>query len=198
MPKRRGEFYTPKFREIKNEFFDLFSTEPLNVDPQDFEGSGVYALFYVGDHPLYEEVVNCAHEYPVYVGKTSPSYHKTNVDYALQYRIKKHYESVGYVKNLDVADLRHKYLVVHPSMKDIVPALESVLIAKYQPIWNTVMKGFGSTNPSAGRKLHTKSVWDIIHEGRPYAADRPMPKKLNISEIETKIVKHITRHIPKK
>ena len=59
------------------------------------------------------------------------------------------------------------------------------------------MKGFGSTNPSAGRKLHTKSVWDIMHKGRPYAEERPMPKSMNLHEIERKIVQHITRYKPK-
>jgi hypothetical protein len=200
MPIRRGEFYTPKFKEIKNEFFDLFNQQAVHEEPQDFEGSGIYALYYVGDYPLYEELVNYNKQhlaYPVYVGKTSPSYHKTQVDYALQYRIKKHYESVGYVDNLDVADLRHRYLIVHPSMRDLIPALESVLIGKYHPVWNTIMKGFGSTNPSAGRKLHTKSVWDIIHTGRPYAEGRPMKKSMNLPEVERKIVQHITRYLPK-
>lgn len=189
-------FYTDKFKQITKEFFDEFDNTPDWDTPQRVEGSGVYALYYTGDFHLYDEIAKVNQPklcYPVYIGKTSPSFHKTHIDYSLSYRIAKHHESVSYVNNLKVSDLKNKFLIVHPSMYQLIPALESYMINKYHPIWNTIMKGFGSTNISEGRKQHKKPVWDIIHPGRPWAVGRPDPK-VNRKEVEQKIVQHITRY----
>jgi len=37
------------------------------------------------------------------------------------------------------------------------------------PLWNTVIDGFGNHDPGAGRYNQAKSAWDVLHPGRPWA-----------------------------
>lgn len=54
-------------------------------------------------------------------------------------------------------------------MSAIISVVESVLINRYQPIWNTKIDGFGNHDPGKGRYEQAKSEWDKIHPGRAWA-----------------------------
>ena len=68
--------------------------------------------------------------------------------------------------NLAEADFYCRYLVV----EDIwIPLGESLLIAKFAPVWNTTVAGFGNHDPGSGRRNGARPRWDQLHPGRPWA-----------------------------
>lgn len=78
-----------------------------------------------------------------------------------------HVESINLArKNLRSADFSCRYLVVD----DIwVPLGESLLIAKFSPVWNVLVDGFGNHDPGKGRYNGMRPKWDVLHPGRPWA-----------------------------
>jgi hypothetical protein len=52
---------------------------------------------------------------------------------------------------------------------DLIPTLESTLIRQYRPLWNNVVAGFGNHNPGVRRSAQSRSEWDVLHAGRPFA-----------------------------
>jgi hypothetical protein len=93
-------------------------------------------------------------------------------------RLKEHAESVSLVENLNVADFYCRFLVV----EDIwIPLGESLLIAKFTPVWNRMIDGFGNHDPGAGRYAGMRPRWDVLHPGRGWAfkcAERPESAEL--------------------
>ena len=51
-----------------------------------------------------------------------------------------------------------------------IPLAESLLIAKFAPIWNQRLDGFGNHDPGAGRYKGLQPMWDVLHPGRLWAA----------------------------
>ena len=47
------------------------------LPPEPFIGAGIYAIYYIGDFPLYEEIAkknrNDLYHWPIYVGKAVPA-----------------------------------------------------------------------------------------------------------------------------
>ena len=81
-------------------------------------------------------------------------------------RLSEHAASIQQVTNLDLADFHCRYLVV----EDIwIPLGESLLIERFQPLWNVVVDGFGNHDPGAGRHSGQRPLWDVVHPGRPWA-----------------------------
>lgn len=151
-----------------------------------FEGAGVYAVYYVGLKPLYEdlEAVFADDERPIYVGKAVPvGARKGNAGVenrpglALFKRLKEHAESIDAVDNLEMRDFKTRFLAVD----DIwIPLAETLLITKRAPLWNVVIEGFGNHDPGKGRANQQKSVWDALHPGRNWAfglRDNPTPRE---------------------
>ena len=60
---------------------------------------------------------------------------------------------------------------------------ESLLIERFQPIWNVLIEGFGIHTPGKGRKKQVRSKWDTLHPGRTLAVDLPRNSKIP-SELE--------------
>ena len=74
----------------------------------------------------------------------------------------------------------------------MIAAVEAQLIRKYQPLWNTLVDGFGNHTPGEGRFDQARSEWDVLHPGRAWAAKcRGEPPKL--ATILTKIEAHKRR-----
>ena len=92
----------------------------------------------------------------------------------LSKRLRDHAKSVTQATNLAEADFYCRYLAV----EDIwIPLGESLLIAKFAPVWNTTVTGFGNHNPGSGRRNGAKPRWDQLHPGRPWAVhleDQPV------------------------
>lgn len=156
---------------------------PLN-DISSFFGVGIYAIYYTGPFdayaPLTERNRDGLFTAPIYVGKAIPSGARKgggvgeSVDSrALSSRLRDHVKSITEARNLNLDDFFCRYLIVD----DIwIPLGESLLIAKFTPLWNAVVDGFGNHDPGKGRHNGLCPKWDVLHPGRPWAekcAQRP-------------------------
>lgn len=161
---------------LESEVHSLGTMEP-------FFGAGIYAIYYTGDFEAYRplSVNNRDNRFttPIYVGKAvPPGARKGNfgVNFepgqALFKRLKEHAESIILADNLNIDDFFCRFLVVD----DIwIPLGESLLIAKFSPVWNKLVDGFGNHDPGRGRYQQMRSKWDTLHSGRDWAlkcADR--------------------------
>lgn len=159
---------------------ELMSSElmPLS-DIEKFYGDGVYALFYCGDFPAYQELsdINFSEPgtLPIYIGKASPktltgseldtgAVDAPRVGTRLYDRVARdHRASIEAAVNLRVEEFSCRMLVLHAIW---VPLTESALIARYAPVWNSIVPGFGNHAPGKGRIAGKMSRWDILHPGR--------------------------------
>ena len=151
--------------------------EPL-PPAEPFLGAGVYAIYYSGDFPAYQMIAeknrDGAFQQPIYVGKAVPAGARrgglglgATPGRALYARLNEHAESIEQAENLSVADFNCRYMVVD----DIwIPLAESLLIEMFSPLWNRKIDGFGNHDPGRGRYNQLRSLWDVIHPGRPWAA----------------------------
>lgn len=151
------------------------SPKPLGDIPP-FQGAGVYALYYVGDFPAYRNIAESNRggrfHAPIYVGKAVPAGARKGGGLgethtrALHKRLSEHAESIRAVVNIDIQDFLCRYLVVD----DIwIPLGESLLIARFAPVWNSLVDGFGNHDPGKGRHQGLRPRWDVLHPGREWA-----------------------------
>lgn len=150
-----------------------------------FNGDGVYALFYRGSFPAYEQLSRMNRSkpasLPIYIGSAIPKTNKGDaIDIAtvssigqgnrLYERIRDHRSSISRAVNLDVGDFSCRALVLSAVW---VQLAESALIASYVPVWNSVLTGFGNHDPGKYRKDGKLSRWDAVHPGRGRDAGAP-------------------------
>ena len=149
---------------------------PLGDLPE-FKGAGIYAIYYSGDFAPYGEIAKrnrdgkCA---PIYVGKAVPAGARkgggtlsTVAGKPLFNRLSEHAESIRSAVNLNIDDFYCRFLVAD----DIwIPLGESLLIARYSPVWNALIDGFGNHDPGSGRYNGMRPRWDVLHPGRGWAA----------------------------
>jgi hypothetical protein len=134
---------------------------------------------------------------PIYAGKAIPSggrkggmEFESAVGHSLFNRLSDHADSIVKASNLDVGDFQCRYLVVD----DIwIPLAESMLIDRFQPLWNLDIDGFGNHDPGSGRHQQKKSPWDAIHPGREWA-ERLQPCAKSKKVIESKIAAFFQTH----
>ncbi len=135
----------------------LLETPPTELPPAEaFAGSSVYALYYRGELPFYSRVASRESATPIYVGKAIPQGGRKGskkkspaAGRALYLRLRQHARSIEQVDNLTLSEFHCRYLVVVPVW--INPA-ERFLLEHFQPIWNTVIDGFGNHDPGKGRR----------------------------------------------
>lgn len=169
------------------ELGQMGNTEQLGA----MAGPGVYALYYVGDSPYYEPLARLNRASmeaglgplaPIYVGKAVPEGSRSRrVELVelkdvlalsasggiyLVRRLLEHYESIKKAKNLSEEDFLFRGLILEPIW---IPLGESLLIQYYEPVWNTVVRGFGNHDPGQGRSNQQRSEWDTLHPGREWA-----------------------------
>ncbi|MGM0544145.1 MAG: Eco29kI family restriction endonuclease [Pseudomonadota bacterium] len=161
-----------------------------------FNGAGVYAIYYSGDFPAYEEIAkrNTSGSYtaPIYVGKAVPEgARKGKLSPAstetLFRRLNDHKKSLDKAKNLHIEDFFYRCLIVD----DIwIPLGESLLIAKFSPVWNNFIDGFGNHDPGSGRHAGLRPRWDVLHPGRSWAEKlqpRPETQEQIILEVKEQL-----------
>lgn len=167
----------------------LLESRLNKLPPEPFIGSGIYAIYYHGEFPLYRNI--SGRDIPIYVGKAVPIGSRKGVidestissDQSLYKRLKEHSESINEARNISLDDFFCKYLTVD----DIwIPLGESILINEYKPIWNVYIDGFGNHDPGKGRYKQKKSFWDILHVGRKWA-DRLTGDSLDYDSVFKKI-----------
>ena len=144
---------------------------------ESFNGAGIYAIYYTGDFeaytPLSAKNKDGEFNMPIYVGKAvPPGARKGNFGLdsepgpSLYKRLQEHAESIATVENLRIEDFFSRFLVVD----DIwIPLGESLLIAKFSPVWNKLIDGFGNHDPGKGRYEGARPKWDTLHPGRNWA-----------------------------
>lgn len=143
-----------------------------------FAGAGIYAIYYTGTFAPYQRLAmlnqDADPQAPIYVGKAIPEGGRKGgvgaegaTTKALFKRLNEHAESVKSATNLLVDDFVCRFLVVD----DIwIPLGESLLIAKFAPLWNVLIDGFGNHDPGKGRYNGLVPRWDVLHPGRTWAA----------------------------
>lgn len=160
-----------------------------------FEGAGIYAIYYTGDFAPYARSSrlnsNGGFMLPIYVGKAVPpgarmgSSMELATGKVLYKRLKEHAESVKAAENLSINDFYCRFLVVD----DIwIPLGESLIIARFTPVWNSLIDGFGNHNPGKGRLAGMRPRWDVLHPGREWAmrlAERPESQAQIAQDAET-------------
>jgi hypothetical protein len=159
------------------------------VDLEQFEGVGIYAIYYCGGFPAYRPITeqnrSSRFRAPIYVGKAVPQGARkgtgleTRGGKGLSKRLLEHSRSIDQATNLDLADFHCRYLVVD----DIwIPLGESLLIAQFDPLWNKLIDGFGNHNPGRGRHAGLRPRWDVLHPGRPWA-EKCKPRAETVEQI---------------
>jgi hypothetical protein len=149
---------------------------PLGELPT-IDGAGVYAIYYRGEFPAYQRLAQANSEectVPIYVGKAIPAGARKGggkgdsdaPSKSLVGRLRDHAKSVKAANDLDIRDFLCRYLVVD----DIwIPLGESLLIARFAPVWNSLVDGFGNHTPGKGRFEGMRPRWDVLHPGRAWA-----------------------------
>jgi hypothetical protein len=177
--------------------------QPL-AEIQSFEGAGIYVLYYRGPHPSYAPLAEAnANEakWPIYIGKAIPSGGRKGASLsasargtALYKRLADHRDSIREVeagsRSLSVADFDARYLIVD----DIwIPLGESLLIARFRPIWNIALDGFGNHDPGKGRYSGLRPLWDHFHPGRPWA-ERCAERMETTDDVQSRIHEFLLAH----
>ncbi len=159
-------------------------------DLESFKGAGIYAIYYTGNFAPYallaKRNAGGRHTAPIYVGKAVPQGARkggvgtgNSATKALFNRLKEHAESIEAVNNLQLKDFVCRFLVVD----DIwIPLGESLLIAKFAPIWNNIIDGFGNHDPGKGRYQGMRPRWDVLHPGRSWA-EKCQPRSESAKQI---------------
>ncbi len=152
---------------------------------ESFAGSGVYAIYYMGDLPCYSHISSPRCKVPIYVGKAIPSGGRkgskargNTPGKELFWRLKQHATSIKQTGNLKPDEFKCRYLVVERVWIELA---EKFLVGHFHPVWNTVLDGFGNHNVGEGRTKGARPRWDILHPGRPWAdglAAKESPKDI--------------------
>lgn len=188
-------FYSDAFAEIIKDTIRFFNGTPVHhlPPPENFIGTGVYALYYTGRSPLYKplyEMNRLEFSQPIYVGKAVPRgwrqgrlQEPTNELYR---RLCDHTNSIEQASNLILADFHCRFMILEDAAADMIGTVEAALIRNYYPLWNSTVDGFGNHDPGSGRYEQAVSDWDILHPGRGWA-ERLNGAGLPKEEIEKKI-----------
>jgi hypothetical protein len=182
--------------QLAHSLAEAFLTSELHPLPPrtKFSGAGVYAIYYSGGLSIYRGLIkrNAASKdaAPIYVGKAIPSGgRKGGMDFeaapghTLFSRLSEHGVSVNEASNLKSSDFQCRYLVVDDVW---IPLAESLLIERFQPLWNVLVDGFGNHDPGSGRHQQKKSPWDALHPGRGWA-ERLQACAKSKEEVESEI-----------
>lgn len=177
---------------------------PLGDLPS-FHGAGIYAIYYLGTFAPYRALsqhnLDAADTpiSPIYVGKAIPSGGRKGgiqsegaKTKTLWLRLREHAESIGATSSLRLEDFKCRYLVVD----DIwIPLGESLLIAKFAPIWNALVDGFGNHDPGKGRYNGMRPRWDVLHPGRAWS-EKCQPRAETAEQIAREVAAHLANILP--
>lgn len=210
-PFNRSEhvYKNDAFAELVKDAIRFFNGTPVHSLPlvDRFNGTGVYALYYTGNNPLYAplaELNRLSYAVPIYVGKAVPrGWRQARVvdniltqSNELHSRIREHAKNIEIGKNLSISDFACRFVIFEAAGSDMISTVEASLIKLFRPLWNTSVDGFGNHTPGAGRFEQAKSDWDVIHPGRLFA-DRCNGIPKAALAIQNNIQAHFNRHHPK-
>lgn len=197
--KKRGAVYNPldKTNLGASVAEALLAQDLVPLDGlSSFTGAGIYAIYYHGRFEAYKAIRSLKGEVevPIYVGKAVPAGARKG-DFGLNAdpgsvlfkRLREHAESIRLASNLDIKDFHCRYLVVD----DIwIPLGEALLIARFSPLWNKLIDGFGNHDPGSGRHAGMRPRWDTLHPGRKWAL-KLRDRHESATQIEQEVVAHL-------
>lgn len=162
-----------------------------------FYGSGVYAIYYVGDFSAYRPLSRS--ETPIYVGQASPAINNARTPREqgdrLSRRLRDHHGNIAKASGtLDVADFEFRSLVVQSGWET---AAEDYLIHLFRPVWNSetnILYGLGKHGDAAETRANRRSPWDTLHPGRAWAAHTSLVDAKSVEQIERELDAHFTAH----
>lgn len=171
-------------------------------------GSGIYAIYYHGDHPAYRRISHS--ETPIYVGKADPQQPQARTSREqgpqLYGRLADHRRMIRTVglhaeKNklpnpLRVEDFQCRRLVCASNAQLVA---EAQLISIFKPIWNkefSICWGISKHGDAAKTRSNKRSPWDVMHPGREWAMDEVLADKLSTGTIVKRISEHLDLHKP--
>lgn len=169
-------------------------------------GSGVYAIYYTGDHPLYAGIAGS--ETPIYVGKADPANDDASTTREqgakLTARLLEHAGTIataaGYADQLPeglspirLEDFVSRRLVCATNAQLVA---EKHLIRTFWPVWNAETKacwGMSKHGDAAKTRANKRSPWDVVHPGRQWALDASLVNSIEPDEIATRITATLDR-----
>ena len=183
---------------------------PLNTIEPTY-GSGVYAIYYEGDHPLYQAISGT--ETPIYVGKADPASGDASTvreqGPRLTGRLLEHAGTIATAANyieavappgihpIRLEDFTCRRLVCATNAQLVA---EKHLIGMFWPLWNSETKacwGMSKHGDSAKTRSNKRSPWDVVHPGRQWALDELLVDSLSPAEIKDRINAIIERVPPR-
>lgn len=206
--REKHVFQSDAFEEIIKDTIRFFNGTPVHClpPPENFAGTGVYALYYIGRNELYRPLYDANRtefKQPIYVGKAVPSgWRQARVrstgdsSHELFRRLCDHANSIHCAENLDIADFFCRFMILENAASDMIGTVEAALIRCYKPLWNSCIDGFGNHDPGKGRYRQAKSDWDILHRGREWA-ERCTGETSSVKEIEDKVQAYLCKWITK-
>lgn len=161
----------------------------------EFYGSGVYAIYYNGDYPLYEPLRGS--ETPIYVGQAAPGKENartpTEQGLRLAARLNEHRKNIKRAVSLKIEDFECRTLVVQTGWET---GAEDYLIRLFRPIWNSETKlvfGLGKHGDSAETRRNRRSPWDTLHAGREWAGAEALTDAKSPQKIAEELTTHFGR-----
>jgi len=171
-------------------------------------GSGVYAIYYEGDHPAYAAASKS--ETPVYVGKADPKSPdaRTSREQGPQLygRLADHRRMIKTVGDYARANsLDHPLRIEDFQCRRLVCATNAQLVAErhligtFRPIWNNevaICWGISKHGDAAKTRRNKRSPWDVMHPGRLWAMDEELEDKDSPENITARIASHYEQFPP--
>lgn len=174
-------------------------------------GSGVYAIYCRGDHPLYAGISGS--ETPIYVGKADPANDDASTTREqgakLTARLLEHAGTIAtaeaysaqlppHLSPIRLADFMCRRLVCATNAQLVA---EKHLIRTFWPIWNSETKacwGMSKHGDAATTRANKRSPWDVVHPGRAWALDQRLVDSLTPAEIAQRIADTLARVPPRR
>lgn len=175
-------------------------------------GSGVYAIYYSGDHPLYAGISGT--ETPIYVGKADPA----NGDASnareqgakLTGRLIEHAGTIAtverYADEHELPPSLHSIRLKDFTCRRLVCATNAQLAAErhlirmFWPVWNSDTKacwGMSKHGDAAKTRSNKRSPWDVVHPGRAWALDTRLVDKFTDVEVAARISAILAKFPPR-
>lgn len=175
-------------------------------------GSGVYAIYYTGDHPLYMRISGT--ETPIYVGKADPSNGDASTAREqgprLTGRLIEHAGTIAtaekYAAEKSMAPGLHPIRLADFKCRRLVCATNAQLVAErhlirmFWPVWNSDTKacwGMSKHGDAANTRRNKRSPWDVVHPGRGWALDEQLVDNATADEVAARIASILDEYPPR-
>jgi hypothetical protein len=173
-------------------------------------GSGVYAIYYDGDHPLYRAISGT--ETPIYVGKADPqnddASNPREQGAKLTARLLEHAGTIATAAAYSdrLPEGLHPIRLEDFNCRRLVCATNAQLVAEkhlirtFWPLWNAETKacwGMSKHGDAATTRANKRSPWDVVHPGRQWALDSRLVDSISPEEIRSRVDATLERAAPR-